>query len=80
MFHYDKQTSLFRVQAQGAHWYLHPGQYLAAQWNLELNITEPSVHPLTHIVLLLAQGLYDEGADYCGHQGEKSWQVWRSPL
>lgn len=34
----------------------HPGHYLAAKWDSEWNITEPSVHPLTHIVLRLAQG------------------------
>lgn len=33
-----------------------------------------------NVCCVLAQGLYGEGADYCGHQGEKSWQVWKSSL
>lgn len=85
-----------RALAQWAHWHLHPGRYLAAKFNFKLSIAEPSVPLLTHTALpkcvklnctrmqknvcrVLAQGLY-EGADYCGHQGEKSWQVWKSPL
>lgn len=39
-----------------------------------------TAHAHKKMCCLLAQGLYGDGVDYCGHQGEKSWQVWKSHL
>lgn len=86
------QTSSTGIRTQARSWQLLRKRQIQFQIEYSRALSAPSIthstskeceaEPQAHknVCCVLKQGSDGEGADYCGHQREKSWQVWKSPL